>query len=301
MFSLAVSACSRARPLCRAGKPLLQYNGCHYRNFSVEQHNFETVSYLVDSSSKCEVYLVGTAHVSAESAQDVKDSIELASPSSVMVELCSKRASRIRSGETQSIEKLVGGLLGGSGFGQEFLLKAGLTSLYSLLRLVGMDPGLEFKVALEEADRRELNVCYADRDVDETVSLLHNALSSVSWSRFASEPPAMSAELQKIMGKVGFRNLAASVELIKNRRHISLFRDHMEALAPELMEVMLHQRDRMMVDNLLQGCCPGVTVAVVGMAHMDGIELEWQRRGGEVFLHTSNSLRHSPLRPTDSE
>lgn len=273
------------------------HHGCRF--FSAPNFNTETVSFLQNTSSGHSVYLVGTAHVSAQSAQDVADTIELARPNCIMVELCRPRADSLRSGKmsrpldeiAQDFLKHIFGRNSGPNFGGEALLKLGLSSLYSLLRLYGLQPGQEFKVALEEADRRKLPLVYGDRNVDETVSRLRDALSSVSFSRFTSSVPDLPPELQKLFGSANIGNLSDRVEMLKNRRQVALFRDHMGTVAPEIMEVMVLQRDKIMVDKLLHESKPGCTVAVVGMAHMDGIEQEWQSRGGEVFLHGDNSLR----------
>merc|ERR1712070_615649 len=221
-------------------------------------------------SSKRTVYLVGTAHISPNSAKDVANAIELARPDTVMVELCGARAKRLRSGEKgQEFSKLVNGLINnvfggraGANFGSEFLLKAGLSGMYSLLRFYGLDPGAEFKTALQEADRRKLNVCHGDRDVDETIRLLRDAISQISLASLTSapEPPQ---ELKHMSGSL---DIAGSIEALKNRQQIAIFRNYMEGVFPDLMQVMVHQRDAIMVDNLLQACKPGCVVAVVGMA-----------------------------------
>ena len=44
-----------------------------------------------------QIYLVGTAHVSKDSAEEVRELINIVKPSTVMVELCRKRADRLRS------------------------------------------------------------------------------------------------------------------------------------------------------------------------------------------------------------
>ena len=44
-----------------------------------------------------QIYLVGTAHVSRCSAAEVKELINIVKPSTVMVELCRKRADKLRS------------------------------------------------------------------------------------------------------------------------------------------------------------------------------------------------------------
>ena len=53
-------------------------------------------------------------------------------------------------------------------------------------------------------------------------------------------------------------------------------------------KVLLHERDRHMANNLINWCGNAERiVAVVGMAHMDGIEKLWRLDGGTV-LHMGN-------------
>ena len=44
-----------------------------------------------------QIYLVGTAHVSKNSADEVRELINIVKPSTIMVELCRKRADKLRS------------------------------------------------------------------------------------------------------------------------------------------------------------------------------------------------------------
>ena len=48
-----------------------------------------------------QIFLVGTAHVSSNSAQEVRDVIRLVKPQTVMVELCQGRARQLMSGDQQ--------------------------------------------------------------------------------------------------------------------------------------------------------------------------------------------------------
>lgn len=56
---------------------------------------------------------------------------------------------------------------------------------------------------------------------------------------------------------------------------------------PKIATVMVDERDEIMTQGLLNQCV-GRTVAVVGMAHMDGIEGRWREAqggdGGAVTL-----------------
>ncbi len=44
-----------------------------------------------------QIFLVGTAHVSRDSADEVRELIQVVRPSTIMVELCQKRADKLRS------------------------------------------------------------------------------------------------------------------------------------------------------------------------------------------------------------
>lgn len=265
-----------------------------------EELNPETVSYLVDKTYSREVYLVGTAHVSEKSAEDVRRTIQIAKPHTVMVELCEQRVRRFREGRppptpeevAKDFMRELGRKGSHPGFAVESLLKFGFSGVYALMRQYGMIPGLEFKVALEEAKRLNLPVCLGDQDIGNTMTKLRLSLGSISFAKVCNPPPA-PPELEAAAAG-GFQGMTASIERMKNRKQIGILRDYVSTMVPEVMDVMVGQRDSFMVDKLLHDCAVGRTVAVVGMAHMDGIEDEWRRRGGEVFLHGDNSLK-SPL------
>jgi pheromone shutdown protein TraB len=61
------------------------------------------------------------------------------------------------------------------------------------------------------------------------------------------------------------------VEKLKNRKLVRRFVQVMKQAYPEVVNVMLTERDVVMAANLRR--CPGkVVVGVVGLAHLDGIE-----------------------------
>ncbi len=48
-------------------------------------------------SGDMQIFLVGTAHVSRNSAEEVRELIHVVKPTTIMVELCRKRADKLRS------------------------------------------------------------------------------------------------------------------------------------------------------------------------------------------------------------
>jgi pheromone shutdown protein TraB len=65
-----------------------------------------------------------------------------------------------------------------------------------------------------------------------------------------------------------------SVERLKTRETVRQLISWMEAAFPDVVKVMVHERDALMVKRLR--ACEGKVVGVVGMAHMDGIERLWK-------------------------
>jgi len=240
----------------------------------------ETVSYLRDPNSNKEVYLIGTAHVSQQSADDVKELIELVKPNCVMIELCQQRADKIRTEGMESVDfftTISKALAGNNGDFLEGILRAGMASFYNVFRQMGMVPGNEFKVAMETAERNRIPIVYGDRSGDQTLHKLREALGKIDIQKFMTTkpPPELDTFLQE---NIRGSDIASGVEKLKDRKRIAMMSDYMAEAAPEIMQVMLTERDEHMVDSILNSCPQGRCVAVVGMAHMDGMERIWKER-----------------------
>lgn len=169
----------------------------------------------------------------------------------------------------------------------EKLLGAGLRAIYQMLRQFhGLDPGLEFKVGMEEAERSGARLVLGDRDQDATVRALREALDLGDILRLISGSNRggdghewMDPELARRFASADWSDPERAVELLKTRRATSALTRQMRARFPRVAAAMLDERDEIMTRRLLRDC-PGRTVAVVGMAHMDGIEERWRAAQG---------------------
>ena len=86
------------------------------------------------------MYLIGTAHVSQQSADDVKELIELVKPTCVMVELCPARADRVRNEGTESADFFsiaTKAMANNKGDFFEGVLRAAMASFYNIFRQMG--------------------------------------------------------------------------------------------------------------------------------------------------------------------
>lgn len=79
-------------------------------------------------------------------------------------------------------------------------LRLHFAGFYCLLKSWGMDPGLEFKVAMEEAERLRAALVYGDADQDHTIRRISASLSaqvlsiSLMLCRQHSQPQNLSLE-----------------------------------------------------------------------------------------------------------
>lgn len=230
----------------------------------------DTLSYLRDARANREVYLIGTAHISQRSAEEVGDLIRLVRPAHVAVELCPQRKARLQA-DAQQHDQMSALLRSFGGNESDAMLRAAFQALNGLWKQYGLVPGVDFKAALDAADAIGASVHCIDRDVDETLRLLRGALGEVDLARFMTTLPPK--ELMAGMLRGG--SIGDVVESLKDRAQVAALRRHLNRAAPSIVEVMLHQRDRLMVKQLRRQVPQGVVVAVVGLAHMDGIEHEW--------------------------
>lgn len=260
----------------------------------------ETMSYLRDLQSGSEVYLVGTAHISKQSADEVRAVISSVKPDIVFVELCAARAEAMRArtgndspNSDDSLPEPVRQLLksfGGPGDFGEKLIGATLKSVYAALKQFhGLDPGLEFKVAMDEADEINARLVLGDRDQDKTITALRNAIDMNDVFKMITgsggvDPDTLDPELAELFKKADWRDPAAAVETLKTRKAAGAMAQLLRTQFPKIASAMLDQRDDIMTNGLLTAARekggPSKIVAVVGMAHMDGIEERWEKAQG---------------------
>ncbi|MDH5656563.1 MAG: TraB domain-containing protein, partial [Spirochaetia bacterium] len=115
-----------------------------------------------------DVWILGTAHVSPESVQDVKDIYKTLKPDVVCVELCASRYDAMRDPDrwrkldlTRVIKEKKLGLLASSLILSSFQKKIGKTT--------GVQPGQEMLTACDLAEKDSKELVLADRDVRTTL------------------------------------------------------------------------------------------------------------------------------------
>jgi pheromone shutdown-related protein TraB len=208
-----------------------------------------------------EFILVGTAHVSPESRDLVRNVIERENPDAVTVELDAQRYQALTDEHRfQSLDI------------KEVIRKKQLSTLMVNLLLaayqkrlglkLGVLPGAELLEAIRVAEERGIPVTLADRDVRVT---LRRAWSSTS---FFKKSLLLSAVLASILDE---RKLTQEQidELMKKDVLSELMRELGEAM-PGLKRVLIDERD-LYLSSRMRGAAGRRVVAVVGAGHLPGI------------------------------
>lgn len=154
-------------------------------------------------------------------------------------------------------------------------LQLGLGMFYRFFRSAGMDPGQEMIAAMQEADRIGAHLVYGDQDVRFTLSKLQQALSAADILKIL-QPQPVPEELKQLLGDS--KDLKSAVERMKNRKAVRLMAEGMRKQLPHIVRIMLDERDEYMAKVLHN--MHGRVVAVVGLAHLDGIEKNWMSLEG---------------------
>ncbi|KAL7540959.1 hypothetical protein ACHAWF_006826 [Thalassiosira exigua] len=261
---------------------------------SIVTHIAPTTSLLRSDTADNEVYLLGTAHVSEASTQEVVDLIRLVQPDVVFVELDSSRAAQLRNGDGTTNEHQqqapfdISNILKHPFMSGGALSKAGLPNIENiiqaapaLLKRLGWFPrqGGEMKAALDEADRIGARCVYGDVEYSKTMSNLKREAGMIltspsQWANIPTPPSEIRGVFEGLMR--GQNDTQQVVESIKTRENAKQMTNYLKQSFPSIHHVMITNRDVYMAKMLRKHCLEGRVVACVGMAHVEGIEREWE-------------------------
>ena len=217
--------------------------------------------------------LVGTAHVSRESVEEVDQIIRSEKPDSVCVEIDHTRYRSMVEGQNWSSLNIYQVLREKKGF----LLMANLV-LSSFQRRLGMSlgvsPGDEMRKAIDVATELGIPYVFCDREIHVTLRR--------AWKRtsFWGKNKMLAALFSSI-----FSNEKLSNEEIEKLKEKSAIQDMMEELAkylPSVKEVLIDERDRYLATRIYESRGDKL-LAVLGAGHINGV-MRWLQMiaNGEV-------------------
>lgn len=230
--------------------------------------------------------LIGTAHVSPDDAELVRQVILHEVPSCVVVELDPSRLSRLGLTDADVPQLFVPPSAPNETAGNwatealASLLRGVLTSAYDSYSAQGLQAGCDFLAAIKSAqDVDAERITFADIKSEETLFNLLEALGKVGFFNFGVRyirlSAGLSADLASFVAKDGApdMNPASLIAQIKLwfRSSPDILR-RLKCEIPEFYNVIIHSRDcRLSAAVSDHSCDTGTTVAVMGLAHLEGV------------------------------
>ena len=214
------------------------------------------------------ILLIGTAHISQSSVDEVNTVINQVKPDTVCIELCSSRYQAMLAKDqwkNMDIFKVIRE-------GKSFLLFANLIMTAFQKRLgskLGVKPGSEMFEAANVAEKLKSELVLADRDVKITLQRTWRGM------RFWGKMKVLGQLLASL-----FIREEISKEEIEKLKESDALSEAMKMLAeqsPEMKRILIDERDQYMAEKIRQSMGK-LVVAVVGAGHVKGLTAELENK-----------------------
>ncbi len=207
------------------------------------------------------IYLLGTAHVSQKSVQEVRCLIKEVKPDSVCIELCQSRWDSLFNEDRWKNMDIVEVIKKNRSF--FLLMQLVLSSFYKRIGdRLGVRPGEDMIEASICAQEIGAEVVLADRDVNITLKRVWRYLSF--WHK-------MKLLKEMLIGIFSAEEISEQdIEKLKDRDQFEIVLEEIASSLPEVKERLIDERDKYLAHKIKYA--PGEkVVAVVGYGHLRGI------------------------------
>ena len=223
------------------------------------------------------ITLVGTAHISKESVEEVKKVIDSYKPDIVAVELCKRRYEAITKKDKWENTPITSLLKSNNAY-----LMLAQTFLSSIQRRLGkeygVEPGSEMIAAMDEAKKHDIEVALVDRDISVTLKRAWKKMGvrekfRLTWEFMKAILGYDEEELEKL-----------DLKELMDQDVISAMMEEFGKIAPSVATVLIHERDEYIAKKILNESEKGKVVAVVGAGHINGIKKHLEKKKLDVDL-----------------
>ncbi|MGI8317158.1 TraB/GumN family protein [Halobacillus mangrovi] len=229
-----------------------------------------------------ELILIGTAHVSKQSAEQVKQVIEDEQPDSVCVELDEQRYQSIKNGDQwkntdifQVIKQKKASLL---------LMNLAISSFQKrMAKQFGIQAGQEMIQGIESAEKTGAKLVLADRNIQTTFARIWGNIG------FSGKAKLLLSIIYSI-----FSNETISEEELEKMKSQDMLDGMLKDLTdnfPTLKKPLIDERDQYLAQKI-KNALGNKVVAVLGAAHVPGIKEE---------IHKDHDLKKLTKRPPKSK
>ena len=210
-----------------------------------------------------EIKLIGTAHVSQQSVDEVRTAIQEYVPDVVAIELDPSRFAALKK---QARDPTVDDVLEVKNF-NSLLVQWLLAYLQRKIGLdVGVEPGAEMKIAIAEAEAHNIPIALVDRDIRITLLRFWSSLGFVEKIKMVWALIISIAEIDN--------GEEIDIESLKEQNVIDMVMEEFRKFSPNGARALIDERDAYIAHQLviLKAQRPEAKIlAVVGAGHRQGI------------------------------
>lgn len=219
------------------------------------------------------ITLIGTAHVSEESVNEVSQTIKEIQPDCVAIELDEKRCDSIKNPEKYRELDIIKVLKKKEGF----LLLANLVLSSFQKRIgknVGIKPGDEMLAAMNTASQLNIPCAMVDRPIQTTLQRAWSKNSAWGKCKLFSALIASAFTKEEVSSN--------QIEELKNSSEMDSMMKELSEYLPTVKEVLIDERDQYLAAHIWN-CTGNNIVAVLGAGHLLGVKshLENMAKGKE--------------------
>ena len=207
-----------------------------------------------------EIILLGTAHISKESIDDVEQCIHDEQPDCVCVELDEQRYKALTDEKQWQELDIIEVLKSGKGF----LLLANLVLAAFQKRIgadVGVKPGDEMKAAITAAKELSIKTELVDRPIHITLKRAWAKNNLWGKSKLLATLLSSAFSTEKLS--------ADEIEALKDKSEMDSMMAEMAEYLPQVKEALIDERDRYLATKIWNAAGKK-TVAVLGAGHLEG-------------------------------
>lgn len=232
-----------------------------------------------------EYVLLGTAHVSAESAAEVRAAIETGEYDRVAIELCAPRHQALTGGDELAEMDLFHVLRQGKAGMVAASLAIGAYQ-QRLADQLGVEPGAEMRAAISGCEARGLALDLIDREIGTTLKRVYRQIPW--WQRLSM----ISGLLASVLSRE--KITSDDIEQLKEGDILESTFNEFAAHSADLHSALIDERDRYMAASLLAADTSAErTLVVVGAGHLKGLA-RYLRAGMAEPESVRNDLASAP-------
>ena len=214
-----------------------------------------------------EIILLGTAHVSKESCEQVVAAIAEENPDCIAIELDEERLASMKNPNSWKNLDIVKVLKENKGF--VLLANLVLSSFQKRLGAnVGVKPGDEMRAALEEAEKKGIATVMVDRPIQITLKRAWATNSFWGKMKLLSALIASAFETETIS--------AEEIEKLKNSNEMDAMMNELAEYLPSVKKVLIDERDEYLAKKIWTSKGEKI-LAVLGAGHLPGVERQLEK------------------------